>query len=183
MGKTSTPPGRCELATVTITYGDGATITAHGRLSTPRRQAVVSLGENRGVITHTASDSLTEEEAAKLSDWVTLSSEHGGAMPSPAGSMGPWGSQDPTSAFRLATEDWILRESSWVVRLDSPAVTVEPITEEGRSWIEAHLSADRRTERLRDKLEALDPSLAREFDEVLWRERAATRSEERLQEW
>lgn len=152
-----------ELVTVTLTYGEGKTHKLHGRAGKARRQAVQATG--RSTYTTTVEGAEREGLTDFIGEWVTIQNEHGGESDAPAGSRGAWGVQNADSDFTLYTEDWLARYQ-WDVRTDSAAVKIEPITEEGLAWIEANLTLDRRQQRFEERLEALDPSLAREFSDL-----------------
>lgn len=166
-----------DLVSVTLTYG-AETFTAHGRLTGIRELAIEVLPTG-GSYSSLPDEALRDGVGHLVTEWATIYSETGDPLPSPPGARGLWGSQAKDSTFRLTTSDWLLGMYDLKVRVNSSVVAIEPITEEGRKWIAANLSTDKRRARLEDKLFALDPELVKELDDVLYRAEQDARADER----
>ena len=173
-------PKQGDLVTVTLTYG-GKTFSTHGRW-TGSRELAVEVHE-RGTYTATPEEARREGMDELIATWLTIYSETGNMMDAPAGSRGLWGAQERNSDFRLLTGEWMLGMYDLKVREDSPNVRIEPLTDEGRRYIEANLSTDKRRSRLEEKLRALAPELALELDDVLYRVAEDARAEERRNQY
>lgn len=172
-----------DLVTVRLD-NNGVVHEVHGAFMSMVRQAVVV----EDGISYTCLPSEAAAWGVEAEDWVSIQAAHGGRMPAPAGSRSAWGGVVSGSSFPLNSPDWLLSSFHLKVRSAASSVTIVPITEAGKSWIEANLTAEVRYGRLRRRIEAAMPAeessaVLGELEDLIYLFKADAVAEERAAQY